>query len=159
MSRQGGRPPEEGSPQKVNLAAWRPGRGAKTIATGETGTNILLDGAGMFRAAMHDDPFFFDAIGYMRLADDGAGTFPRPVGEAANFFGPDVNTLAIIIEMPTVDLLETVDRPILRAWTRTINARDQQVHRSGQPFLNQFAERPNGTLRPAAFPYIGAPNE
>jgi hypothetical protein len=109
-----------------------------TLASGVTGTNIPFGQGGMFRAANHDDPFFFDAIGFTRLAAGSSSTFPRESGQAANFFGPDVNTLALIIVIPTVELLETPDRPIIRAWTRTIDAKGRQVDRAGQPFLNQF---------------------
>ena len=134
--------PVEGSPQSVTLASWRPGRGTRTIARGVTGVNTPLGTGGMFRAAMHDDPFFFDAIGFTRMAGGLTDVFPRPSGQAANFFGPDVNTLAIIIELPTAELLDAIDRPIIRAWTRAVNAKGVQVDRSGQPFLNQFALPP-----------------
>jgi hypothetical protein len=142
--------PAEKTGQKVTLTAWRAGRRTVTLASGLTGTNIPFGQGGMFRAANHDDPFFFDAIGFTRLAAGSSSTFPRESGQAANFFGPDVNTLALIIEIPTVELLETPDRPIIRAWTRTIDAKGRQVDRAGQPFLNQFLIPPlprNDTTR------------
>ena len=130
--------PTSDGAQTATLTARRFGRRTLPLAEGAIGTNISFGDGGQFRAANHDDPFFFDAIGYQMFSDDGEGIFPRPVGAATNFFGPNVNTLAIIIEMPTRDLLLSADRPQIRAWTRTINAKDRQVDRAGQPFLNQF---------------------
>jgi hypothetical protein len=71
------------------------------LASGRTGQNLTVRGGGMFRAALFDDPFIFDAVAFTALAS-GTSTapFPRPVGQAFNFFGPDVNTLGFVLEIP-----------------------------------------------------------
>jgi hypothetical protein len=134
--------PSESSPQTVKLTMVRAGRPAQLLAEGDTNTNIPIEGGGMFRAGIQDDPFFFDAAGFNLLVDDGIGTFPRITGTASNFFGPDVNTLAVIIELPTVRLLKSADRPIIRAWTRILNQNGTQIDRVGQPLLNIFGIPP-----------------
>ena len=58
----------------------------------------------MFRAAVHDDPFFFDAGQFSTFIAAGQGSINRPVGQARNFFGPNVNLLAMILEIPTARL-------------------------------------------------------
>ena len=133
--------PSSGGAQTMKLTASRRGHEATTLATGLTGVDIPLPGGGMLRAGNHDDPFYFDAIGFQMFADDGVGTFPRLTG-AANFFGPNVNTLAIIIELPTAALLKSADRPVIGAWMRTINSAGKQLDRAGLPFINQFVIPP-----------------
>src|SRR5207247_1474646 len=76
-------------------AAAFPGTGGilargRTGTSAPTGVNIPIAGGGMFRCGIHDDPFFFDAGAFSTLESTGAG-FPRPVGQAHNFFGPNVN--------------------------------------------------------------------
>jgi hypothetical protein len=127
-----------GGAQTVNLTARRAGRSPGFSCRWRYRKNIPFGAGGLFRAAIHDDPFFFDAIGFKMLADDGQGTFPRPVGSAVNFFGPNINTLAIVMEIPTQELLISPDRPLIRGWIRTVDAKGRQVDRAGQPFLNQF---------------------
>ena len=129
--------------QPVRLKAVRPGRKAETLASGMTRTNIsIFDGEGLFRAGIFDDPFFFDALAFNNLVDDGTGTFPRPVGQATNFFGPNVNTLGIVIELPTAMLLKSPDRPIIEVWTRVVGEQGVQHDRTGLPFVNLFVIPP-----------------
>jgi hypothetical protein len=128
----------ESRQQETKLALLRPARPAGRLATGDINTNIPIEGGGMFRAGIHDDPFFFDMIGFNLLVDDGVGEFPRPVGAAQNFFGPNVNTLAIIIELPTERILKSPDRPIIRAWARTVKSDGTQIDRAALPLSNYF---------------------
>ena len=95
----------------------------------------------MFRAAMHDDPFFFDAIGFMRLADDDDGVFPRPTGEAVNFFRPSEH-----LGNHRRDTDRRAARFNRSADHSGVDADDQcqgSTSRSKRrPFLNQFAIPP-----------------
>lgn len=141
--------PPDANGQQVKLTASRPGRAAETLATGNTNTNLPIEGGGMFRAGIQDDPFFFDMTGFAMLVDDGVGTFPRPGGQAQNFFGPNVNTLAITLEMPARMLLKSADRPVINAWIRTADAAGTQFDRAAQPFLNQFLIPPVPRNNPA----------
>src|SRR5262249_20625306 len=70
------------------------------LARGNARTILPVAGGGMFLADNRDDPFFFDVVAFNNLLaglPNGA-VYPRPVGTAANFFGPNVNTLALILE-------------------------------------------------------------
>jgi hypothetical protein len=102
------------------------------LATGKTGQNLPVRGGGMFRAANHDDPFFFDSVGFNMLLNK--QPYPRPVGTAKNLFGPNVNTLAIILEVPTTRLLKGGNTNI-GMWGR-IERNGVQVDRMGRPAIN-----------------------
>ena len=108
------------------------------LARGNTGQNIPVTGGGMFRAAIQDDPFFFDAGsvsgGFADLVQDGAGTFPRPVGQAKNFFGPNVNTMAVVLELPSARIAP--NNSLVGVWATTTTAAGTQVDRMGRPAIN-----------------------
>jgi hypothetical protein len=117
------------------------------VARGKTGTNAPVTGGGMFRAGIHDDPFFFDAGskttgGFADLVEDGVGNFPRPKpanpmnpmpNEARNFFGPNGNTMAFIVEIPSVRLAPNAT--IINVWV-TSTKNNVQVDRMGRPAIN-----------------------
>jgi hypothetical protein len=146
--------PDNNGVQSVTLRALPASRFPPTgiIAQGQTGQNIPIPAArvggsgGMFRAAIHDDPFFFDATGFKEFIANGPGpgvVFPRPVpknpaspqpGEAQNFFGPNVNTLAIILEIPSIKLTPTANGIIGVFGTTSRNG--VQVDRMGRPAIN-----------------------
>jgi hypothetical protein len=105
------------------------------IAQGFTGQNIPIAGGGMFRAAVHDDPFFFDAGQFSTFVAAGQGSPVRPVGQAKNFFGPDVNLLAMIMEMPTARLRSSPSNPNIGVWVRT-ELNGVQQDRMGRPAIN-----------------------
>jgi len=91
------------------------------LAKGKTGQNLPIAGGGTFRAAVQDDPFFFDEQGWNLLVDDGLGTFPRPVGTATDCYGPNANILAIVIEIASARIRgSVVSNPngILAVWAR-----------------------------------------
>jgi hypothetical protein len=130
-------PPDANGIQDVTVRALPSGKFPPTgiVARGKTGTNIPIAGGGMFRAAIQDDPFFFDAVGFNQLLN--GGPFPRPVGTAANFFGPAVNTLAIVLEIPSTRLQGPASNPnnLIAVWaTSTIN--NVQIDRMGRPAIN-----------------------
>ena len=129
--------PDQNGVQSVTLrglpAAKFPPNGI--IATGKTGQNIPIPGGGMFRSAIHDDPFFFDAGAFNAAVAAGDLTkFPRPVGQAKNFFGPNCNTFAIILELPSTKL-SSVANGIIGVWA-TISKNGNQLDRMGRPAIN-----------------------
>jgi hypothetical protein len=53
-----------------------------------------------------------------------------------------VNTLGIVIELPTAMLLKSPDRPIIEVWTRVVDDQEVQRDRTGLPFVNLFVIPP-----------------
>lgn len=105
------------------------------IARGSTGINIPILGGGMLRAAVQDDPFFFDAGQFGSFIANGMGSPVRPVGQARNFFGPEVNTLAVVLEVPTNRILSNPNQPNVGVWATT-SVNGVQVDRMGRPAIN-----------------------
>ena len=108
------------------------------LAKGSTGTNIPVAGGGLFRAAIHDDPFFFDAGGFSTFIAQGTAAFPRPVGTAKNFFGPNGNTMAFVLEIPSARIDTGTGNPnrIIGVWGTTTTAGGVQIDRMGRPAIN-----------------------
>jgi Domain of unknown function (DUF4331) len=137
--------PDANGVQDVTLrglpAAAFPGTGGilaqgRTGTTAPTGVNIPIRGGGTFRCGIHDDPFFFDAGAFATLESTGAG-FPRPPGQAHNFFGPNVNTFAAIIEIPSNRIPIPANNPnkIIGVFV-TITGNGQQLDFMGRPSTN-----------------------
>jgi hypothetical protein len=103
------------------------------IATGDTNTNIPLLGGGQLRAGVFDDPFFFDQSGFDSTFIAGEPGFPRPMGTAKNFYGPNANVLAIVMEIPSLSIAPQTT--VVGIWARTVQ-RGQQLDRCGIPFIN-----------------------
>jgi len=108
----------------------------RTGVSGPTGQNIPIVGGGMFRAGIHDNPVFFDQGGFETLEATGAG-FPRPVGPAHNFYGPNGNILAIIIEIQSARIGIPANNPnkIIGVWARSEHD-GTQLDREARPFIN-----------------------
>ncbi|MFQ3578305.1 MAG: DUF4331 family protein, partial [Verrucomicrobiia bacterium] len=104
------------------------------IARGNTGTNIPVTGGGLFRAAVHDDPFFFDAAGFNAFIAEGKGS-PNRGAQAKNFFGPNANTLAMILQIPTSRIRSSPSNPNVGVWVTTTRNGVQQ-DRTGRPAIN-----------------------
>jgi len=121
------------------------------LAQGFTAQNIPVAGGGIFRAAVFDDPFFFDAVAFNSLLNGGA--FPRPGGVAANFFGPNVNTLGIALEVPSATLAP--QGTTIGVWGRT-TIKSKQVDRMGRPAINTalIPPVPRGSNFPDARPEL-----
>ena len=107
------------------------------IAHGRTGQNLSVGGGAAFRAANQDIPEFFDQGGFDTKVATGAGTFPRPVGTAHNFYGPAANSLAIVLELPSARIPIPPSNPnkIIGVWARTI-AQGARRDREARPFIN-----------------------
>lgn len=85
------------------------------LATSTPNSNAGLNGlSGQFFAGTADDPQFYDRTGFENLAQNGTGVFPRAVGTARNFYGPSANTLAMVIDIPTGELIGATS--VIRAW-------------------------------------------
>jgi hypothetical protein len=102
------------------------------LAKGLTGQNLNIVGGGRFRAANHDDAFFFDAGAFSTFVANGQGGFPRNPGK--NFF-KDANTLACIIEVPTSMLRAPNNNPNVGVWMRSV-VNGKQIDRMGRPAIN-----------------------
>jgi hypothetical protein len=130
-------PPDANGVQQVTLrglpAVNFPNDGI--LAKGSTNQNIPVAGGGLFRAGYVDDPFFFVSGSVFTQFLNGTltgGQFPNP---GVNFFGPNVNTLAIVLELPTVSLLSAPGNPKFGVWGR-IEVNGVQVDRMGRPGIN-----------------------
>lgn len=108
------------------------------LARGKTGQNIPIAGGGMFRSAIQDDPFFFDAGGFGRFVAAGApGFFPQPMGTAKNFFGPNGNTFSAIIEIPNNRIPIPTNNPNKIIGVQiTMIKNGVQIDRMGRPAIN-----------------------
>jgi streptogramin lyase len=105
------------------------------LAQGVTGQNIPIKGGGMFRSGIQDEPGFFDAGAFNNYLTTGDKTkFPRPVGQARDFYGPNGNTFSIIIEVPST-VLTPVANGIIGVWA-TISKNGTQISRMGRPLID-----------------------
>jgi len=130
-------PPNANGAQPVTVRALPSSKFPPTgiVARGMTGQNIPIVGGGMFRAAVHDDPFFFDAGQFSTFVAAGQGSPVRPVGQAHNFFGPNVNTLSMILELPTARIRTSANAPNVGLWGVAL-FNGAQVDRMGRPAIN-----------------------
>jgi hypothetical protein len=103
------------------------------IARGRTGQNIPIPGGGMARAANQDIPDFFDQGQWNKFAGGELVPFPRAVGQAHNYFGPNANSLAITIEIPSSRIAPT--SAVIAPWSR-MTADGAVTDREGRPFVN-----------------------
>jgi hypothetical protein len=105
------------------------------LAQGLTGQNISILGGGTFRSGIQDEPGFFDAGAFSNYLATGDKTnFPRPVGQAKDFYGPGGNTFSIIIEIPST-VLTPVPNGIIGVWA-TISKNGTQISRMGRPLID-----------------------
>jgi uncharacterized protein DUF4331 len=124
--------------------------GNQTIPPAAFPNNVTFPGdaiaTGKFIAGNFDNPDFSDSAGLSNFLKDPtnpADAFPRhPPGnpakpgptDAKDFFGPNGNTLAVLIEVPTTKLT-TANPPLLGVWaTSTVNG--TQVDRLGRPLID-----------------------
>lgn len=98
------------------------------VAKGTTNANIPIQGGGLVRAGVFDDPFFFDLLGFNRVIA-GTGTF-----SGTDFF-KGMNTCAIIIEVPSAVLISNPNNPMIGLHCRTVR-NGIQIDRKGRPAIN-----------------------
>jgi len=123
--------------QKARVQLIRPG-----LPTFTMGKNIPTNSdepadlqlGGIFAAGIFDDPAFFDLTAFLDHAQ-GAGSFPRATPK--NYFGPNANCLAIVLEVPSSRLTAKDHRPVIRVWAR-VTRKGRQVDRVGAPFTSLF---------------------
>ena len=101
------------------------GDGGPVIANGRSGTTIPVRSGGDLFVGLRDDPFFFDFVSFGTL------TFCTP-DPAPDFFA-GLNVTAIVLEVPTSDLLGAT--PDIGVWA-TVNLDGVQVERMGRPVIN-----------------------
>jgi hypothetical protein len=123
------RPAQAAAAQSVTLTRTSDGA-ATTLALGDTGSNLAIAGGGTFRAGLQDNPFFFDQAGYDAFVN--GAPFPRPLGTAANSFGPNVNTLALVLEVPSSGLAPA--NALIAVWG-SASSDHRQVDRVGRPLF------------------------
>jgi hypothetical protein len=127
--------PGNGGVQRVTVTRTRGFDGIETLAKGKTGTNLPVIGGGQFRAAIFDDPFFFDQFAFNSFLIRGLPGFPRTLATAKNFYGPNANVLGIVLEIPSVSIAPNTT--VIGFWARTA-LRGQQIDRCGRPFINEM---------------------
>jgi hypothetical protein len=107
------------------------------VVRGRTGQNLSVPGGGMFRAANQDIPEFFDQAGWDTYVAAKSGGFPRAPGTAHDFYGPNANSLAIVLELPSARIHIPPSNPnkLIAVWARTV-ANGGRQDREGRPFVN-----------------------
>jgi hypothetical protein len=118
---------------------------AQVLASGLTGRTARVNGGGQITAGIFDDPFFFDSLAFMKFVaavqagkglSDRVAPFLKP--SVPNNFFANFNTLAIVIEIPSVRLQSNHKNTRIGAWIRTeING--TQYDRTGLPAINTAA--------------------
>lgn len=119
------------TPQRMSVHRLVDGKTVgKRIGRGTTGTNVtvkLNPGTGTAIAGNFDDPFFFDLLAFRNNLAFSSST-------ARNFF-KGLNTLAIVLEVPSSSLHGKGGDTNIGVWGRTI-LRGRQIDRNGRPAIN-----------------------
>ena len=132
------------------------GSGAESLAPigrlrgiGRTNDSFRLAGGGRAFVGLRSDPFFFDLSGFLGTVE---GQGEDALGEDPTDFFEDLNTLAIVLELPDREL---GDGGPIGVWATT-SQRDRgfsysQVDRMGRPAIN--------TVVNSSGPIVGADSE
>lgn len=116
------------------------------IGNGPVETVIPLKGGGTAWAGLRSDPFFFDLAGFLGTVE---GIGERRLGDTfANDFFDDLNTLAIVIEVPDSELGSTIG--VWATTTGSDRGNSVQIDRIGRPAIN--------TVVNSSGPIVGAPS-
>ena len=108
-------------------------RNGTQVASGNTGNTVKVAGNGKLFAGLRSDPFFFDLLGFRGTLGLGPNTNTLCDSDPTDFF-KDLNTLAIIVEVPdgqlgrNIGVWATTEQWIGGQWV----ARDQM----GRPAIN-----------------------
>jgi len=125
--------PDASGVQGVTLRRVPSGGGGSRLATGQTGQDIQVEGGGMLRAGVFDDPFFFDLVGFLSVNFCAPGT---------NFF-QGLNISAIVVEVPSASFGSSN----IGVWART-DLDGAQIDRMGRPAINTVFI-PNNPFEPS----------
>ncbi|MGH8957736.1 MAG: DUF4331 family protein [Acidimicrobiia bacterium] len=130
--------------------------GGKLLGIGRTNEQMSLKGGGRFFAGLRSDPFFFDLDGFRGTVEnlpplrlDGSVLPQDALGNDPTDFFADLNTLAIVIEVP-----DTVLGGPIAFWATTSAMNPSgnwvQADRFGRPAIN--------TVVNSTGPIVGAPS-
>ncbi len=130
---------------------------SQVLATGITGRQVTMRNGTKIQCGLFDDPFFFDsqAFGKFRTATQQG----LPLGQrVAPFLPPNVpnnsvfsrNTLAIVMEVPRLQIQKDAGSPNISCWIRSLSPDGTQFDRTGLPAIN------TATLFP--LPLLGLPS-
>jgi hypothetical protein len=118
------------------------------IAAGLTNRSIDLGDGGTLFAGLRSDPFFFDLSGFLGTVE---GQGEDALGDDPTDFFTDLNTLAVVIELPDSALNDGDQIGVWGTTSRRYQGRWQQVDRMGRPAIN--------TVVNSSGPIVGAPSE
>src|SRR5262245_13097204 len=104
-------------------------RDGRRIGNGRTGANVPLTGGGQARAALFDDPFFFDLQAFKDQVKGEGGMRTFCDGNEVNFFN-GLNVSAIVIQVPISSLGGTD----VGVWGRT-RLGETTIDRMGRPAI------------------------
>jgi hypothetical protein len=107
----------------------------------------IADGGRVF-AGLRSDPFFFDLSGFLGTVE---GQGDDMLGQDPTDFFADLNTLAIVIEIPDDELNDGGPIGVWGTTSRLDGRKWVQVDRMGRPAIN--------TVLNSSGPIVGAPSE
>jgi hypothetical protein len=108
------------------------------IAQDLTGNIIHANQGVTVAASLFDDPFFFDLNAFNRFHEDGnpaefCGGIP---GFPASDFFLGLNTMAMVLEVPSTLINGPGGSTMIAVWARTVDAKGKQIDRMGRPGIN-----------------------
>jgi hypothetical protein len=133
---------------------------SSVLASGVTGKAVTTRGGVKVQAGLFDDPFFFDSLAFNKfkaLAAEGAPLAQRiapflPPNIPNDFFG-NFNVLAIVFEIPSLQLQSSRSNPNISVWIRSLifnGTTYDQFDRMGRPAIN--------TAVNFELPFVNMPN-
>lgn len=123
--------PDANGVQNIRLRRRDIGEGGfVTIANGQTGQQIGVNGGGTLTAGLYDDPFFFDLVAFRDQVQGAGGSRTFCDGNENDFFA-GLNVSAIVLEVPR----SSFDSDNIGVWART-RVGGPQVDRMGRPAIN-----------------------
>jgi hypothetical protein len=115
---------------------------------GLTNRTFHIKDRGKVFAGLRSDPFFFDLSGFLGTVE---GRGDDMLGQDPTDFFEDLNTLAIVIEVPDSELNDGGPIGVWGTTSRLDGGRWVQVDRMGRPAIN--------TVLNSSGPIVGAPSE
>jgi hypothetical protein len=126
--------PNRQGQQKVAVQLLR-SHSVKLVAQDLTGKSIAAPGGVTIMASLFSDPFFFDLNAFNAFK---ASHFTMPgvfCNPGSDFF-KGLNTLAIVMDVPSTLLQASSTQHMIGVWARTLDATGRQVDRMGRPAIN-----------------------